>query len=134
MTRLPSRTRNPTESSIIRRFSSGSTWVTFSRWSDHVFPTSVHTGANESASSRRAGSSSALESRRLVIPNAAISDVPNVSRERRSNSASSFGLDAGKPASIRWTPSESSAWATRTFSSTDSDMPSPCMPSRRVVS
>jgi hypothetical protein len=134
MTRLPSPTRNATDSAIIRRFSSGSTFVTFSRWSDHVLPTSVQTGAKQSASRRSAGSSSARESRRRVIPNAATCAVSKLSPERRSNSASSFGFEAGKPASIKCTPSESSACATRTFSSTDSDMPSPCMPSRRVVS
>ena len=43
-------------------------------------------------------------------------------------------IEAGFPASIIGTPSESRILATRTFSSTDSDMPSPCIPSRRVVS
>ena len=118
----------------MRRFSSGSTCVTFSRCSDQVLPTSVQTGANESASSRSAGSSSAAASRRRVIPKAATSAVSKLSPASSSKSASSLGLDAGKPASIRCTPSESSACATRSFSSAESDMPSPCMPSRRVVS
>ena len=51
-----------------------------------------------------------------------------------SKSSSSLGFEAGKPASIRWTPSSSSARTTRTFSPAVSDMPSPCMPSRRVAS
>jgi hypothetical protein len=118
----------------MRRFSSGSTCVTFSRWSDQVFPTSVQTGAKQSARRRSAGSCSAAASRRRVMPNAATSAVSKLSRESSSKSASSLGLEAGKPASIRCTPSESSACATRTFSSTESDIPSPCMPSRRVVS
>ena len=118
----------------MRRFSSGSTCVTFSRWSDHVLPTSVQTGVKPSASSRRPGSESAVESRCRVAPKAATSAVSKVSRASSSNSSSSLGLDAGKPASIRCTPSESSACATRSFSSTESDIPSPCMPSRRVVS
>ena len=118
----------------MRRFSSGSTCVTFSRWSDHVFPTSVQTGAKLSASRRSASSSSAARSRRRVMPKAATAAVSNVSFASSSKSASSLGFDAGKPASIRSTPSESSACATRTFSSTESDMPSPCIPSRRVVS
>ena len=63
----------------MRRFSSGSTWVTFSRWSDHVLPTSVHTGAKLSASVLRPASSSAVPSRRRVMPNAAISAVPKLS-------------------------------------------------------
>ncbi len=108
--------------------------MTFSRCSDQVFPTSVHTGAKELASSLSPGSSAAATSRRRVIPNAATSAVSKRSRESSSKSSSSFGLEAGKPASIRCTPSASSAWATRSFSPAESDMPSPCMPSRRVVS
>ena len=97
-------------------------------------PTSVQTGANESASSRSAGSSSAFELRRRVIPKAAISLFAKVSPASSWKSASSFGFEDGKPASIRWTPRSSRACATRTFSSAESDIPSPCMPSRRVVS
>ena len=108
--------------------------MTFSRWSDQVLPTRVQTGAKHSASSRSAGSSEALTSRLRVMPKAATSEVPKRSRASSSKSSSSFGFEAGKPASIRWTPSESSACATRSFSPAESDMPSPCMPSRRVVS
>ena len=43
-------------------------------------------------------------------------------------------IEAGNPASIIGTPRSSRMRATRTFSSTDKDIPSPCMPSRRVVS
>ncbi len=39
----------------MRRFSSGSTRVTFSRCSDHVFPTSVQTGAKQPASTASDG-------------------------------------------------------------------------------
>ena len=85
----------------MRRFSSGSTWVTFSRWSDHVLPTSVHTGAKLSASVLRPASCSALASRRRVIPNAAISEVPKVSLASSAKSSSSLGLEDGNPASIR---------------------------------
>ena len=118
----------------MRRFSSGSTRVTFSRWSAQVFPTSVQTGANDSASRRSAGSWSALASRRRVMPNAAISAFSKLSPASSLKSASSFGFELGKPASMKCTPSPSSACATRTFSSAESDMPSPCIPSRRVVS
>ena len=83
---------------------------------------------------RRASSSSAAASRRRVMPKAAISAVRNDSRARRSNSAASLGLEAGNPASISGTPSSSRTCATRTFSSAESDMPSPCIPSRRVQS
>ena len=118
----------------MRRFSSGSTWVTFSRWSDHVLPTSVQTGAKLSASVLSPASCSAVPSRRRVMPNAAISALPKVSFASSANSSSSLGLEEGNPASIRCTPRSSRACATRTFSSTESDIPSPCMPSRRVVS
>ena len=133
MTRLPSPARKATESAIIRRFSSGSTRTTFSRCSDHVLPTSVQTGAKLEASSRSAGSSSALTSRRRVIPKAQTS-AEKRSPASRSKSSSSFGLEAGKPASMKGMPRSSSRCATRTFSSAESDIPSPCMPSRRVVS
>src|ERR1019366_2405585 len=72
MTVLSSPTRNAIESAIIRRFSWRSTLTTFSRCSSQVFPTSVHTGAKLSASTRSAGSSAAPTPRRLVIPKAAI--------------------------------------------------------------
>ena len=133
MTRLPSSIRKATESAIIRRFSSGSTFTTFSRCSDHVLPTSVTTGAKVEASSRSAGSSSAATSRRRVIPKAQTSALKR-SPERRSKSSSSLGFDDGKPASMKPTPRSSRRCATRTFSSADSDIPSPCIPSRRVVS
>ena len=51
-----------------------------------------------------------------------------------SKSSTSFGLELGNPASIICTPSLSRALTTRAFSAAESDMPSPCMPSRRVVS
>ncbi len=73
-------------------------------------------------------------SRRRVIPNAATFAALNVSELSSSNSSSSFGFELGKPASIRSMPSSSSLWATRSFSPAESDIPSPCMPSRSVVS
>ena len=85
----------------MRRFSSGSTCVTFSRWSDQVFPTSVQTGAKLSANTLRPSSSSAARSRRRVMPKAAIVEVANVSFASRSKSSCSFGLEAGKPASMK---------------------------------
>ncbi len=118
----------------MRRFSSGSTRVTFSRCSDHVLPTSVQTGAKLSARPRSPSSWSAPTSRLRVIPKAATVAFWKRSPARSSNRAASFGFEPGNPPSIMCTPSESSAWATRTFSSADSDMPSPCMPSRSVVS
>ena len=68
------------------------------------------------------------------MPKAAISACSKRSRESSSNSSSSFGLELGKPASITSIPSSSSRCATRSFSRADNDMPSPCMPSRSVVS
>ncbi len=92
------------------------------------------TGAKEPASSRSASSSAAATPRRRVIPKAAISAVANVSAASRSKSSASFGFEDGKPASISGMPSSSSTWATRSFSDAESDIPSPCMPSRRVQS
>ena len=71
---------------------------------------------------RRAGASSRTPRRRARRPGVS----------SRSNSSASFGFEVGKPASIIGTPRSSRRCATRTFSSTDSDMPSPCIPSRRV--
>ena len=115
------------------RFSSRSTLTTFSRCRPQVLPTSVQTGAKESTSARNAASSSAGTPRRRVMPKAHTS-ARSPSCSSRSNSSASFGFEAGKPASMKGMPRSSSTCATRTFSSTDSDMPWPCMPSRRVVS
>ncbi len=116
------------------RFSAASTRTTFSRCRAHVLPTIVHTGAKESASTRRPSSSAAVASRRRVIPKAAISACSKRSSESSSKSSSSFGFEDGKPASMRCTPSSSSLRATRTFSAADSVRPGPCMPSRSVAS
>ena len=56
----------------MRRFSSRSTLTSFSRCSVQVLPTSVQTGATDSASSTSAGSSAAATPRRRVMPKAAI--------------------------------------------------------------
>ena len=68
------------------------------------------------------------------MPKAAIVAVSSSSSARRSNSSASFGLQLGKPASMNWMPSASSARTTFSFSPTESDMPRPPMPSRKVVS
>src|SRR4051794_18847031 len=52
----------------------------------------------------------------------------------RRNSSSSFGFAPGHPASMKCTPSQSSCSAIRSLSSTVSEIPSNCDPSRRVVS
>ena len=56
-TRLPAPTRNAIDSAIIRRFSARSTLTTFSRCRLQVLPTSVQTGAKQSARTCSAGSS-----------------------------------------------------------------------------
>ena len=73
-------------------------------------------------------------SRRRVIPKAQIVACSSSSSASCSNSSTSFGLELGKPASIICTPSVSRARTTRAFSDAESDIPSPCMPSRKVVS
>ena len=52
----------------------------------------------------------------------------------RRKASSSLGLEPGQPASMYWTPSQSSCSAMRSLSSTVSEMPSSCAPSRSVVS
>jgi hypothetical protein len=52
----------------------------------------------------------------------------------RAKNAASLGFEAGNPPSMKCMPSSSSLSAMRTFSSTETDMPSCCMPSRSVVS
>ena len=79
-------------------------------------------GAVAEASARSAGSSSARAPRRRVMPNAHTS-ARRRSCSSRSNSSASFGLLAGNPASTYGMPRPSSTCATRTFSSTDSDIP-----------
>ena len=80
-------------------------------------------------------SSSARTPGRLVEPNAT-----SVAVDRRSSSgaraknSSSFGFAPGQPPSIYATPRWSSCSATRSLSSTVSDRPSCCEPSRSVVS
>ena len=93
--------RKATESAIIARFSSGSTRVTFSRCSDQVLPTSVQTG----------GEAVGQHPQRRVVRRRDVAaaghaeggDLGVVEASRRassSNSASSLGLELGKPASI----------------------------------
>ena len=133
-TRLPRPARKATESAIIARFSSRLTRTTFSTCSTDALPTIVQTGAKESASTARPSSCSALVSRRRVIPKATISALAGGAEASNPNSSCSFGLEAGKPASIMCTPSSSRACTTRSFSCAVSDMPPPPMPSRRVAS
>ena len=58
----PRPTRKATDSAIIARFSSRETRRTFSTCSVHVLPTSVHTGAKHSASTRSPSSAAAATS------------------------------------------------------------------------
>ena len=68
------------------------------------------------------------------MPKAQISAPSSSTPARSSKSSASFGFELGKPASIWWMPSRSRAKTTRIFSAAESDMPWPCMPSRKVVS
>ena len=81
-----------------------------------------------------AGSSAASTPRRRVIPKPQTTARSSSSSASEAKSSSSFGFELGKPASIICTPSPSSARTTRSFSAAESDIPSPCIPSRRVVS
>ena len=75
----------PTESAIIARFSSRLTRTTFSTCSTEALPTSVQTGAKDSARTRSPSSSlGRASSRRRVIPKATISALASRSlREQR---------------------------------------------------
>jgi hypothetical protein len=131
---LPWSRQKAIESAIIARFSSRETRISFSRCRTQLLPTRQTTGAKEETKVFSASSSSALRSRRRVIPKAAIVACFRSRSASCSNSSASFGLLLGKPASMKWTPSASSARTTFSFSPTESDIPLPPMPSRKVVS
>ena len=126
--------RKAIDSPIIWRFSSREARTTFSTCRTELLPTSVQTGAKQPASTVSPSSSSAATPRLRVIPKATISATSRRSSESSSNSSCSLGLETGKPASIMFTPSASSACTTLTFSAAVSVMPPPPMPSRRVAS
>jgi len=69
-----------------------------------------------------------------VDPNAVYFACESFSRRAASKNAASRGLEPGQPPSMYAIPSSSSARATRSLSSTEKLMSSPCVPSRRVVS
>src|SRR5829696_6757553 len=104
-------------------------------WKSQLLPTmhAVDTPASTSAAS--VGSTSTRPAARRVEPNATSVAVSSGSwvRARTKNSASR-GFACGYPPSIQRTPSQSSCAATRSLSSTVSEMPSNWAPSRRVVS
>jgi hypothetical protein len=131
---LPCSRQKAIESEIIARFSSRVTRITFSTWSGELLPTRQTAGANDDVTTLSASSSAAGRSRRRVMPNATTVAFLNSTSPSRSKNSASFGLLLGKPASMKWTPSASNAWATLSFSPTERDMPRPPMPSRKVVS
>ena len=106
----PAARQKATESAIIARFSSRETLVTFSRCRAQVLPTRVHDRARSSRPARaapdrprrrrRAGGSCRRRRRARCSSSTSASS---------SKSSASFGLELGKPASMKWTPSRSSA-------------------------
>jgi len=94
---LPSPARKATESAIIARFSSRLTRTTFSTCRTEALPTSVQTGAKDSARTRSPSSEEAGVSRRRVIPNATISALESRSAASSENSSCSFGFRRGEP-------------------------------------
>src|SRR3954451_4596900 len=95
----------------------------------HTVPTFASTRC------RSVSSLSTLPLTRRVDPNATSVLVSSFnSFGTRRNSSSSFGFAPGHPASMKCTPSQSSCSAIRSLSSTVSEIPSNCDPSRRVVS
>ena len=99
-----------------------------------VLPTMQTTGVFAASRAFSVTSSFAATPRRRVMPNAAtfacFGGRAYISRKK----ASSFGLLTGKPPSMQSTPSSSSLYATCSLSSSDRLKPSPCVPSRSVVS
>ena len=72
---------------------------------------------------------------RRVDPNAASVAVRSASSVlARAKNSASLGLDPGQPPSMKPTPRSSRWRATVSLSATESDSPSCCVPSRRVVS
>ena len=96
----PGATRKATDSAIIARFSSRSTLTTFSRCRPQVLPTSVQTGANDSASTRSAASSSARHAAPARHPERAHVGAQALVARAARRARASFGFEAGKPASI----------------------------------
>ncbi len=131
---MPRSRQSAIESAIIARFSSAETLITFSRCSPQLLPTRQTIGAKLSSSTASASSSAAATPRRLVIPKAAIVAFSSGVSASWAKSSASFGFELGKPASMNCTPSSSSACTTFSFSPTESDIPGPPIPSRRVVS
>ena len=83
---------------------------------------------------QRRSSSAAATPRRRVMPKAQIVACSSSSSASSSNSSASFGLELGKPASMNWTPSASSACTTLSFSPRRERHALAPMPSRKVVS
>ena len=134
MTRLPCATRKATDSSIIARFSSAQTRTTFSRCSAQRLADDRADGREAVGQDAAGRTSSAVTSRRRVMPKAAIGAVANRSRASRPKSSTSFGFDDGKPGldEVHAEPVEGVGDAQ--LLGRRERQPSPCMPSRRVAS
>ena len=100
-----------------RRFSSRETRTTFSTCSTEALPTSVQTGAKQSASTRSPSSSSARDVAPAGHPER--DDLGDLQLLVGEQLEQLLLLGVGRresPASIMCTPSASSAWTTRSFS------------------
>ncbi len=87
-----------------------------------------------SISALRPGSSATALSARRVAPKATMVAFSQVSSSARRKNSTSFGFDPGQPPSMNATPNASKRRAIRNLSVHDSEIPSPCVPSRSVVS
>jgi hypothetical protein len=99
-----------------------------------VLPKMVHTLVPASTSFCSWGSSAAATFARRVLPKAVMRALVQVISRARSKNSTSFGLLPGQPPSMNETPNASRRSAILILSSHDRLMPSPCVPSRRVVS
>src|SRR5262245_56021319 len=116
----------------MRRFSSRDTRRTCSTCRTELLPNRVTTRVPASRSAVTLGSSPGATPARRVEPKAQRA-ARKLSERARRNSSASLGFEPGQPASMKATPSSSSLWAIRSLSSTDSEMPSRCGPSGKVV-
>ena len=94
----------------------------------------VTTGAPLSSRSASPASSAAATPLRHVDPNAAMRACSRGNARTRLKNSMSLGLEAGNPPSTKSTPRASNRCTMRSLSSSESEMPSPCSPSRNVQS
>ena len=118
----------------MRTFSSSEVRSTSCTCASQLLPTSAMTGAPDSSRARTWRSSWGRTPGRRVAPNAASRACANVAPRISAKNSVSVWLAPGQPPSMTATPMRSRCSAMRTLSDTEKLMPTPCAPSRSVVS